>query len=427
MKLAIENIAAVLPHGLREGCGVYIDGRDIVAVGARPEGFAAQRTINGSGKLLIPGLVNCHTHAYMSVFRNYADDLSFSRWLFERIMPLEEKLTDVDCYWTTLLAIMEMLSTGTTCFLDMYIFPDSVTRAVADCGMRAVLSRGLTGGTEDFDAGQRRIREALYDIGQYKNNERISFMLAPHAPYTCDEGYQREIAGMAKERNLGIHTHLAESVRECEDIFERYGCTPAELLERNGLLTEKTVAAHCVQLSLEDARILKRNGVSVATNPVSNLKLANGIAPVPMLADQGINICIGTDGAASNNALNMIREMGYTALLHKGVSGDPESISAGETLKMATENGAAALEIGHMTGKIMEGMRADLTIINLDLPNMRPKNDPMAALVYSAGGRETETVMVNGEILYDRGEFLTIDADRVYDEVERVCKKIGMR
>lgn len=427
MKIAIENVTAVLPQGVQQVCGVYIDGNSILAVGSCPEGFRAQRTINGSGKLLVPGLVNSHTHAYMSIFRNYADDLGFHKWLFERIMPVEDRLTDTDCYWTSLLAIMEMLSTGTTCFLDMYIFPDTVTRAVTDSGMRAVLTRGLTGGLDDTDGGERRIRQALYDIERYKGDDNISFMLAPHAPYTCDEGYQRQIAQLAQEHNLGIHTHLSESIKENEDIYRRYGCTPTELMERTGLLTDKTVAAHCVHLSDSDVRILKKNNVSVATNPVSNLKLANGIAPLPRLLSEGINVCIGTDGTASNNSLNMIREMGYAALLHKGVSGDPEMMGAQEVLKMATRNGAEALGLGEKTGEIVQGKRADLTIVNMDRPNMFPHNNPVSALAYSANGSETETVIVNGEILYDRGDFLTIDADKVYSQVENVCKKIGMR
>lgn len=427
MKIAIENVAAILPTGMQRGCNVYIDGNSIAAVGARPEDFSPQRTINGSGRLLIPGLVNSHTHSYMSIFRNYADDLSFQKWLFEKIIPMEDKLTDNDCYWTSLLAIMEMLSTGTTCFLDMYIFPDTVSRAVNDSGMRAVLSRGLTGGADDIDGGERRIREALSDTKRYKGHENITFMLAPHAPYTCDEGYQREIAQVALGHNMGIHTHLSESIRENEDIYKRYGCTPTELMERTGLLTDKTVAAHCVHLSASDAVIIKKRGVSVATNPVSNLKLANGIAPLSMMLSEKINVCIGTDGAASNNSLNMIREMGYAALLHKGVNGDPELVSAEETLKMATRNGAAALGLGGVTGEIVQGKRADLTIVNMDRPNMFPQNNPVAALAYSANGGETETVIVNGEILYDNGEYLTIDADRVLVEVENVCKKIGMR
>lgn len=427
MNISIENIQAILPSGLCKDCSVFIEGDSITGINSRPEGFMTDKTLDGRGKLLIPGFINSHTHSYMTVFRNYADDLSFHDWLFGKILPLEDKLSDVDCYWSTLLGIMEMLSTGTTCFLDMYIFPETVTKAVRKSGMRAVVSRGLTGGADDPEGGDRRIREAFSDIKKYSGNDRISFMLAPHAPYTCDEGYQREVAAAAQKLGVGIHTHLSESKRENDQIWEKYGCTPTELMDRTGLLTKRTVAAHCVHLTDGDIDILKKRGVSVATNPVSNLKLANGIAPVPKLLSADVNISIGTDGSASNNSLNMTREMGYAALLHKGVTGDPEMMGAETVFKMATKNGASALGLGEITGEITVGKRADLAIIDLNKPNMQPQNNPLAALVYSSSGSETETVIVNGEILYDKGEFLTIDADRVIFEVEKVCGKIGMR
>lgn len=427
MNISINNIEALLPDGVHGNCSVYIEGNSISGIGIPPESFRADKIIDGRGKLLIPGLINSHTHSYMTVFRNYADDLSFHDWLFGKILPMEDKLSGIDCYWGTLLGIMEMLSTGTSCFLDMYIFPNTVTEAVCQSGMRAVLSRGLTGGVTDVGGGERRIREAISDIESCAGNNRISFMLAPHAPYSCDEGYQREVAAAARELGVGIHTHLSESRRENDEILEKYGCTPTELMARTGLLTAGTVAAHCVHLTDGDIKIFRDRGISVATNPVSNLKLANGIAPVPELLEAGVNICIGTDGPASNNSLNMIREMGYAALLHKGVTGNPEMMGAEEVLKMATRNGAAALGLGDITGEIAVGKRADVTIIGLNKPNMLPHNSAVSALVYSANGSEVETTIVDGEILYDRGQFPTIDADRVIFEAENVCRKIGMR
>lgn len=427
MNISIENTQAILPAGPCDSCSVFIEGNSIGGINSPPEGFKADKIIDGRGKLLIPGLINGHTHSYMTVFRNYADDLSFHDWLFGKILPLEDKLSGIDCYWGALLGIMEMLSTGTTCFLDMYIFPETVTEAVCQSGMRAVVSRGLTGDAGDIEGGDRRLREAASDIKKYGGNDRISFMLAPHAPYTCDECYQREVAAAARELGVGIHTHLSESRRENDEIWEKYGCTSTELMDRTGLLTDRTVAAHCVHLTDGDIDILKRRGVSVATNPVSNLKLANGIAPVARLLKAGINVCIGTDGPASNNSLNMTREMNYAALLQKGVTGDPEIVNAETAFRMATRNGAAALGLGKSTGEIAVGKRADLTIIDLNKPCMLPQNSALAALVYSANGSETETVIVDGKILYDKRNFLTIDADRVIFEVEKVCKKIGMR
>lgn len=427
MNICIEKGLALLPEGLSKDCSIYIEGDGIVGINSCPNGFKAKKTIDGSGKLIIPGLINSHTHAYMTVFRNYADDLSFHDWLFGKILPLEDLLTGEDCYWGSLLGIMEMLSTGTTCFLDMYIYPGSITQAVLDSGIRGIVSRGLTGGDNDREGGRRRLREAIEDMRQTEGKGNIGFMLAPHAPYSCDEGYQREIAALAKEHDLGIHIHVSESKRENEDIIKTYKCTPAQLLDRTGLLGEKTVAAHCVYLNEEDMEIFKERGVSIAANPVSNLKLANGIAKIPLIMEKGINVCIGTDGPASNNSLNMIREMGYNALLHKGVTGDPETVNAETTIKMATKNAAKALGIGDITGEISVGKKADLSIIDLNRPNMQPENNSLAALVYSANGSEVETVIVGGEILYQKGDFLTIDAERVIFEVESICKRIGMR
>jgi 5-methylthioadenosine/S-adenosylhomocysteine deaminase len=376
--------------------------------------------------MLIPGLVNAHTHVYMTVFRNCADDLTFNDWLFGRILPLEDQLTAEDCYWSTLLGFMEMLSTGTTSYNDMYPITNASARAAAETGIRAVLSRGLTGGADDQAGGERRLREAFEELEQWKNTENMTFMLGPHAPYSCDPGYQKEVAREAKRLGLGIHTHVSESLAEMETAREKYGCTPPELFDRNGLLTDKTLAAHGVYLTDSDIALLAARGVSVATNPVSNLKLANGIAPIPKLMKAGVNVALGTDGASSNNALNMFRELGLVTILHKGTTGDPQAVTAREGFDMATKNGAKALGLDKV-GEIKPGYRADLAILDLDRPNIQPLNDPIAALAYSANGTEVETVMVGGRILMENREFTTIDRDKVIYEVNKVCERIGTR
>jgi len=423
--LLIKDITAILPGG-PETCSVYISGGVIKSVSAAPEGFKADKTIHGASKLLIPGLVNAHTHASMTLLRNCADDLRFDKWFFGRILPLEDKLTGEDCYWGTMLSIMEMLRTGTTSFIDMYYFMDDLVRAVDDTGIRAVLSRGLIGGADDPAAGESRMREALDAVERYKDKENVRFMLAPHAAFTCDEGYQREVAAEAKRQGLAMNTHLAESPAETDMIRERYGCTPVELYDRTGILTDTTVAAHCVQLSDDDIRIIASRGVNVVTNPVSNLKLANGIAPVPKLLEAGVNVALGTDGAASNNTLNMFRELAMLSLIHKGVNRDAELVSAKESFTIATKNGAAAMGRSDI-GEIGPGNLADLVILDLDCPNMQPVNDPFAAMAYSANGSEAETVIVNGRILMENREFLTIDADKVYAEASKICERIGTK
>jgi len=425
MKILIENILALLPQEAKV-CSVAVEDGVITAVGDRPEGFRPDKIINGSGKMLIPGLINAHTHSYMTIFRNCADDLKFNDWLFGRILPLEDQLTEEDCYWGSLLGIMEMLSTGTTSFNDMYIFINAQARAAAESGIRAVLSRGLTGGKDDPEGGARRLDEAEREIRAWSGRENITFMLAPHAPYTCDEDYQRQVAEAARRLDVPIHTHISESQAEMETIREKNGCTPPELMDRTGLLTDRTVAAHCVYLTDSDIELFAQRGVSVATNPVSNLKLANGVAPIPKMLRAGVNVAMGTDGTASNNTLNMVGELKLLSILHKGITGDPQAISAREGFQIATINGAKALCLKNV-GAIAAGMKADLAILSLDTPNVSPLGDPYSALAYSFSGLETETVMVGGKILMENREFLTIDAERVLFEVGRVIERIGLK
>jgi len=425
MNILIRDILALLPGGVKN-CSVYISDNKIVSTSTEPKDFKPDKTIDGNGKMLIPGLVNAHTHASMNILRNCADDLLFNNWFFGRVMPLEEKLTPEDCYWGMKLAIMEMLRCGTTAFVDMYYFIDALAEASIETGMRAVLSRGLIGSDDDPATGELRIKEALDSMEKWKGHETLSFMIAPHAPYTCDEGFQREVAQVAKQQGLTINTHLSESLAEIETIRERYNCTPVELYEKNGLLGDRTLAAHCVQLTDNDIKILADTGTFVVTNPVSNLKLANGIAPILKLREAGVHIALGTDSAASNNTLNMFRELSMLTLIHKGINHDAQAISALDGVTIATKNGGMA--IGHPDiGEIKPGNIADLAILNLDVPNMQPINDPVAALAYSANGSEVETVIVNGRILMENKEFLTIDADKVISEVSKICERIGTK
>ena len=432
MNILIKDILAVLPkpdnsQDFETGtCSVYISDGVIASVSIAPEGFKPDKTIFGAGKMLIPGLVNAHTHAAMTILRNCADDLLFDDWLFGRIMPLEDKMTGDDIYWGTTLAIMEMLRTGTTSFIDMYTFMDDLTRAVDESGIRAVLTRGLVGSADDPSAGESRLSEAIDAIEKWKGHDKISFMLAPHAAYTCDEAFQRNVAQEAKRLDLPINTHISEGLAEIDIIRDKYGCTTVELMDRTGLLNDRTVAAHCVQVSDSDIDILAERGVCVVTNPVSNLKLANGVAPIPKMLKAGVKVALGTDGASSNNTLNLFRELAVLALIHKGVSHDALAVTAREGLTIATKGGAAAMGRSDI-GEIKPGNIADLVILDLDRPNMQPVNDPVSALAYSANGSEVETVMVGGRILMDNKEFLTIDSERVYHEISKTCDRIGTR
>lgn len=425
MNILIRDILAVLPEGPKVST-IYVVGDTIAAIDKAPEGFVADKTINGCGKLLIPGLVNAHSHAYMTCFRNCADDLLFNDWLFGRIMPMEDMLTGEDCYWTSKLGCIEMLLTGTTAYYDMGMFMDDAARACIDTGIRGVLSRGLSGAPDGVDGPNPRLDQARGYLETWKGYDNLSFIIGPHAPYTCTEDYMKQAAEVAKELNLPISIHLSESLSEMESIREQYGCTPIELADRCGLLTDRTTAAHCVYATDEDIALMAARGVSVATNPISNLKLANGFAPVTKFLDAGINVCMGTDGASSNNALNMFRDLSVLTLVHKGNQKDALAVTAEQGFKIATINGAKAMCLDKV-GEIREGWKADLVIMDLDRPSMRPVNNPVAALCYSASGYETETVIVAGRVCVENGKMVNVDVNEVYAKVEEICERLGTR
>lgn len=428
MGIVLKNILALLPEDDRDvirETDIYIEGNRIASVGKKPEGFSEDKVIDGKDRLAIPGLVNCHTHSYMSFMRNVADDLSFMDWLFGTIDPIEQQMTDEDTYWGACLAIIEMMKSGTTCFNDMQMNIHQTTRAVKESGMRAVISRGLVGSGND-EAGQMRLKQAYEERDAAADCDRLSFMLGPHAPYTCDDGFMRIVSEEAKKNNMRIHVHLSESESEIEQIREKYHCTPIEMAEKNGLFDVPAVAAHCVQITESDMDILKRRNVSVVTNPASNMKLGNGFAPVPEMLEKGINVCIGTDGAASNNSLNLFHEMSLLALIHKGVKRTPQCISAGNTIRIATINGAKALGLEKEIGSLEEGKKADIAILNLNTPSLTPRNNLIAGLSYSANGSEVETVIIDGKITMEDRKILTMDEELVYKKINEIIVHMGL-
>lgn len=423
----IRNTTAVLPgENGPEGrnCSVAVKDGRVSAVLPADTDCAAATVLDGRNRLLTPGLVNAHTHVYMTGMRNWADDLRFEDWLFGKVMPKEDALTPQDAHTFSLLGCLEMLSGGVTAYLDMHMFPGMSARAALKSGMRAVLSRGLSGGGDDAAGGVRRLREAREEYAEFKGEKRLGFMLAPHAPYTCSEDYLLEIAEAARELSLGIHTHLSETTGEVENCVRQYGCTPIGLFDRCGLLSEKTVAAHCVHLSEDDMALLALRGVSVATNPASNLKLANGFAPVPELLKRGVNVCLGTDGSASNNSLSVLREMALVTLLHKGRTGDPRSVTAKEAFTMATKAGSRAL--GLAGGEILPGAPADLALFDLDAPGLVPLGDPVAALSYSGTALRAWAVLVDGELVWNEGRSTKLDMEQVFADARAACKRLGM-
>lgn len=428
MGIVLKNILAFLPEGDTDNIhetDLYIEGSRIAAIGNKPEGFKENKVIDGRNKLAIPGLVNCHTHSYMSFMRNVADDLSFMDWLFGTIDPIEQQMTDEDTYWGACLAIIEMMKSGTTCFNDMQMNIHQTTRAVKESGMRAVISRGLVGSGND-EAGQMRLRQAYEERDAAADCDRLTFMLGPHAPYTCDDGFMRIVSEEAKKNNMRIHVHLSESESEIQQIKDKYGCTPIEMADKNGLFDVPAIAAHCVQITESDMDILKAKNVSVVTNPASNMKLGNGFAPVPEMLEKGINVCLGTDGAASNNSLNLFHEMSLLALIHKGVKRTPQCISAKENIRIATINGAKALGLEKEIGSLEVGKKADIAILNLNTPSLTPRNNLIAGLSYSANGSEVETVIIDGKVTMEDRKVLTMDEELVYKKVNEIIVRMGL-
>lgn len=428
MGIVIKNALAILPQGAEDviqETSIYIEGDKIAAIGDAPEGFTEDKVIDGKDKLVIPGLINCHTHSYMSFMRNVADDLSFMDWLFGTIDPIEQQMTDEDTYWGANLAIIEMMKSGTTCFNDMQMNIHQTTRAVKESGMRAVICRGLVGSGND-EAGQMRLRQAYDERDAARDCDRLTFRLGPHAPYTCDDAFLKIVAQEAKKENMGIHVHLSESVSEIEQIQEKYGCTPIALAEKCGIFDVPTIAAHCVQVTEEDMDILVRKNVSVVTNPASNMKLGNGFAPIGRMLEKGINVCLGTDGAASNNCLNMFHELSLLTLIHKGTGKTPQCVSAKEGFRIATINGARALGLEKEIGSIEVGKKADLAILDLNTPSLTPRNNLIAGLSYSANGSEVDTVIINGQITMENRRILTMNEQLVYRKIQQIIERMGL-
>ena len=430
MNILLKNIRAIVPDGKKDKVvttDICISGEDIVAVGSVPADFTPEKVVEGAGKLAIPGLINCHTHSYMSYMRNAADDLSFMDWLFGKVDPIEQKMTDEDAYWGACLAIIEMVKSGTTCFNDMHMNKMQTTKAVKESGIRACIGRGIVGGMEDGkpnEGGLKRINDILEEREAFKDCDRMTFRLAPHAPYTVDPGFMRYISDLAKKEGMNIHVHLSESVSEIEQMKEKYGVSPIKLAADNGLFDVPCIAAHCVQVDDADIDIMAKHNVSVVSNPASNMKLGNGFAPIPEMLAKGVNVCLGTDGAASNNRLNMFHEMSLMALIHKGTKRDPQVVSAAQVFRMATINGAKALDLSDKIGSIEAGKKADIAILDLNSPSLIPDNNLIAALSYSANGSEVESVIVNGEFIMENRKMLGLDEELVYKKVREITARI---
>ena len=404
-----------------EAKDLYIKDGIIAGIGEKPKEFEPYTELDAKDKLVMPGLINAHTHVYMTILRNYADDVNFSEWLFNRVSPVEDRLPVEAAYWTNLLGFAEMFRSGTTSYVDMHMYRCMSGKAAKSAGIRAFIGRGLVG--EDlYTDGLARFQEALAEKEEY-GSDRINIILSPHAPYSCSEKLYRQVAEESKKLGVLKQTHLSEGIAEVESILEKYKKTPVKWLYDIGFLDEETLLAHCVQMREDDIEILKRSKASVVTNPVSNAKLGNGFAPAEDMKNAGVNLCIGTDGTSSNNTLNMFREMRFLSLIHKGLKKDSTAMNALDVIDAATINGAKALGVKDKLGIIAEGAKADIIFLDLKSPSLFPNNNIVSSLCYSANGSEVTDVMVDGELVMKNREFLTIDYERVCYEVNKIADK----
>jgi len=399
---------------------LWTDGSKIEYVGPEKMGELPtfDRETDCDGDLLMPGFKNAHTHSGMTLMRSLADDCPLQEWLNTQIFPLEAKLTPEDIYTATKLAVLEYLTSGVTAFFDMYLTPDAIADAAANMGMRCV----QVGGVNNFSQSVPALEDYFKRLNH--KDELNSFILGFHAEYTCSKELLSQIAELSQKLKAPVFTHISETVPEVEGCRERYGMTPAQLFESLGMFEYGGGGYHCVHLTKEDMEIFKKHGLYVVTNPGSNTKLASGIAPVSDFLREKIPVAIGTDGASSNNCLDMFREMFLVTGLAKLKEHDAAAVDAMEVLRMATVNGARAMGLDNCD-VLAAGKYADVIRIDLKQPNMRPFHNIAKNLVYSGSKQNVTMTMVHGKVLYENGVFYTgTSPEDIYRDVERTLERI---
>lgn len=411
-----------LANGFEVVCGeVWVEGERIVYCGSS-EGVTEvpefDREIDLRGNLVLPGFKNAHTHSAMTFLRSFADDLPLSEWLNQQVFPMEAKLTEEDIYTLSKLGIMEYLTSGITANFDMYVNSDAIAQASVDLGFRTVIVSGLN----NFVHSLKGLEDCYNKYNHF--HPLISYQLGFHAEYTTNETLLKGVAELAHKYQAPVFTHNSETLSEVEDCKSRTGMTPTAYLNSLGMFDYGGGGYHCVYFDENDIQIFKEKDMSVITNPASNLKLASGIAPVKRYLDEGINVAIGTDGPASNNCLDMFREMFLVTGLAKVREMDASVVDASQVLLAATKGGAKAMGLQQCMD-LSAGSYADLTVINLHKPNMQPENNLVKNLVYSGSKDNVLLTMVNGKILYENGEFfLGEDVDEIYEKCNEIVARI---
>lgn len=400
---------------------VAVEGTTISFVGTtRPQG-EFDRVVDGAGQVLMPGLINCHTHVPMTLMRGYGGGCDLQHWLQEYIFPAEAKLDERAVAAGTALGLAEMIATGTTCIVDMYMKTGTIAQQVMDAGISANLSCGglYFGDPKDFSpdkCSDCRNQEELMQQWHGAGDGQILVDASIHGEYTSSAPLWQWTADFAQKNKLGMHVHISETKLEHEQSLQRHGKTPLAILDQYGVWERGGTAAHCVWVSDEDMDLMARKHVTAVHNPVSNLKLGSGVARVPKMLEVGVNVALGTDGVSSNNNADLFEEIKLAAMLHKGVSRDPMVVTAHQALEMATVNAARAL--GRNTGVVAPGKVADLILVDFNRPNLVPCHDVEENLVFAARGSDVSMNMARGKIIYEKGEFLTLDLEKIRSEVE---------
>lgn len=429
MRILIKNALVItMDEGkiFRNGW-VLTDGKVIESLGdglEPPE--SADRVIDARGGIVMPGLINAHTHAAMTILRGYADDLALETWLNDYIFPVEDKLEPDIVKTASRLACAEMIQSGTTTFADMYFMCDKTAEAVLESGMNANLSRSVTGMKQDYKSRLEESKSLFSEFhGAGDDSLRIDHSL--HAVYTCGREAMHAVSDQARRDGTGIHIHLSETMKENRDCYKAYGKSPTEIMHDAGVFKNRTLAAHCVYLSGNDMDILKSHRVSMAHCPTSNLKLASGVANIKEIMEHNIPVALGTDGAASNNTLDLFGEIKLAALLHKGMRLDPTLIDAYQALEMATVQGAKALGREKERGMLKAGYRADLILLDPDAPSLMPMHNPVSGAVYNGCGGHVLTSIINGRVVMENREILTLDMEAVKRDAVLAAKKMGIQ
>ncbi len=408
-----------------------INGDSIIAVGTErdlaPLGSRAKEVVDAGGGAVLPGLINTHTHAAMTLLRGLADDLPLMDWLENHIFPAERRMSGEWVYWGTLLACAEMILSGTTTFCDMYLFEAEVARAAREAGLRALVGEVLYDfPSPNYGPLEKGFEYTRHLIQQYRDDPLISVAVEPHTPFTCAPELLLRARDLSVEAGVPLIIHLAETRTEEDQILKRYGVSPTQHLARLGLLDENLIAVHCVVLSETDQNTLAAAGVKVVHCPESNMKLASGVAPVVELLRRGVSVGLGTDGCASNNNLDLFQEMDSAAKLHKVHRLDPTVMDARTVFRMATRDGARVLGMESRVGSLEAGKKADLIILNLDQPHLTPLYNIYSHLVYAARGADVTRVIINGRTVMKNRELLTLDLKEILSRANRFAETLRL-